>query len=63
VLSPTEIETVLLQSGKTEAIKIYNEQTGVSLKEAKDAVEEMGRRLHISAMRASPTCAGASNDL
>jgi ribosomal protein L7/L12 len=43
----SEIEAVLLQGKKILAVKIYRDQTGVGLKEAKDAVDEMERRLHI----------------
>ncbi|MBA2285042.1 MAG: hypothetical protein H0W02_06145 [Ktedonobacteraceae bacterium] len=37
----TEIQDCLRVGHKIEAIKIYREQTGVSLKEAKNAVERM----------------------
>jgi ribosomal protein L7/L12 len=34
----------LEQGRKIQAIKLYREQTGVGLKEAKDAVEELARQ-------------------
>ncbi|MEO6891937.1 MAG: hypothetical protein ABI456_20205 [Ktedonobacteraceae bacterium] len=37
----TEIQDCLLAGHKIQAIKIYREQTGASLKEAKNAVERM----------------------
>jgi ribosomal protein L7/L12 len=43
----SDIEALILRGKKIEAIKIYREQTGVGLKEAKDAVEEMQRRLGV----------------
>ncbi len=39
------MEELLRQGKKIEAIKIYREQTGVGLKEAKDAVDDMERRM------------------
>ena len=39
------IEQMLRGGNKIEAIKIYREKTGVGLKEAKDAVEAIERRL------------------
>jgi ribosomal protein L7/L12 len=41
----TEIEQMLRKGQKIEAIKIYRQKTGVGLKEAKDAVEAMERRM------------------
>jgi len=41
----TAIEHMLRRGNKIEAIKIYREKTGVGLKEAKDAVEAIERRL------------------
>ncbi len=45
-----EIQNLLQQGNKIEAIKIYREMTGVGLKEAKDAVEAMqaGQPVEIS---------------
>ncbi len=40
-----QIEDLLRRGNKIEAIRIYRERTGVGLKEAKDAVEEIERRL------------------
>ncbi|HEX5323551.1 MAG TPA: ribosomal protein L7/L12 [Capsulimonadaceae bacterium] len=40
-----EIESEIRQGKKINAIKVYREQTGVGLKEAKDAVEAMERRI------------------
>ena len=40
-----EIVNLLRQGRKIEAIKIYRERTNLGLKEAKDAVEEIERRL------------------
>jgi len=46
-----------LQAGrKISAIKIYREMTGMGLKEAKEAVEELARRHGIAATRTG--CAG-----
>lgn len=39
-LSP-EIENLLIQGKKIEAIKVYRQQTGVGLREAKDAIDLM----------------------
>jgi ribosomal protein L7/L12 len=41
---PAAVLDALQRGNKIEAIKIYRESTGVGLKEAKDAVEEMQRR-------------------
>lgn len=38
------IRALLDQRQKIAAIKLYRQQTGVGLKEAKEAVEELGRR-------------------
>jgi hypothetical protein len=40
---PASFQDALARGKTIEAIKIYREFTGVSLKEAKDAVEAMGR--------------------
>jgi hypothetical protein len=40
-----DIEALLRQGLKIQAIKVYREQTGAGLKESKDAVEEMARLL------------------
>lgn len=40
-----EIEQMLRQGSKIEAIKLYRQRTGLGLKEAKDAVEEIERRI------------------
>jgi ribosomal protein L7/L12 len=37
----SEVREALLRGNKIEAIKLYRLQTGVGLKEAKDAVDEM----------------------
>ncbi len=37
------VESLLREGRKIEAIKLYREQTGLGLKEAKDAVEAMAR--------------------
>ena len=39
----TEIVSLLEQGRKIQAVKVYRERTGTSLKEAKDAVEAIGR--------------------
>jgi len=44
--APADPETIesAIRSGRTiEAIKLYREQHGVGLREAKDAIEEMAR--------------------
>jgi ribosomal protein L7/L12 len=41
----TAIEHLLRRGNKIEAIKVYREKTGAGLKEAKDAVEAIERRL------------------
>jgi ribosomal protein L7/L12 len=41
----SEVEQLLRRGNKIEAIKVYREKTGVGLKEAKDAVEEIERRI------------------
>jgi large subunit ribosomal protein L7/L12 len=50
-MSPDErnnaIVSLLKQGRKIEAIKLYREQTGLGLKEAKDAVEQIERDLHL----------------
>lgn len=40
-----EVEELLLRNKKIEAIKLYREATGAGLKESKDAVEAIQRRL------------------
>ena len=40
-----QIADLIRRGKKIEAIKVYREQTGVGLKDAKDAVEDMERRL------------------
>jgi ribosomal protein L7/L12 len=37
----TEVAALLRQNRKIEAIKVYREQTGVGLKEAKDVIDRM----------------------
>ena len=39
-----ELLSLLEQGQKIRAIKVYRDRTGVGLKEAKDAVEALGRR-------------------
>ena len=39
------VEQLLRQKNKIEAIKVYRQMTGVGLREAKDAVEAIERRL------------------
>lgn len=43
----SEIERLLLQSQKIQAIKVYREQTGLGLREAKEAVDLIENRLLI----------------
>ena len=40
-----QIKDALLHGNKIQAIKLYREQTGVGLKEAKDAVEKLEAEL------------------
>jgi ribosomal protein L7/L12 len=40
-----EIEDLLRRGKKIEAVKRYRERTGLGLKEAKDAVDEIERRI------------------
>jgi ribosomal protein L7/L12 len=40
-----EIQDLLRRGRKIDAIKVYRERTGLGLKEAKDAVEEIERGL------------------
>jgi transposase InsO family protein len=50
--SPPELGDVvalMAQGRKIQAIKVYRERTGVGLKQAKDAVEELARRRGIPA--------------
>jgi ribosomal protein L7/L12 len=42
---PEQVLELLRQGNKLEAIKLYRQETGVGLKEAKDAVEEMEKGL------------------
>jgi ribosomal protein L7/L12 len=44
-----ELVSLLEQGRKIEAIKVYREQTGTGLKEAKEAVEALGMRHHVVA--------------
>jgi ribosomal protein L7/L12 len=44
-MSTAEIQDLLRRGNKIEAIKLYREQTGLGLKEAKDAVEAIERGL------------------
>lgn len=41
---PPQILELIQRGKKIEAIKLYREHTGVGLKEAKDAVEELARQ-------------------
>lgn len=41
---PPEIIDLIQRGNKLEAIKLYREHTGVGLKEAKDAVEDLARQ-------------------
>jgi len=43
--SDPEIEQLLRQGNKIEAIKVYRQKTGVGLKEAKDVIDELERRI------------------
>ena len=56
------IKDELLGGNKIQAIKIYREQTGVGLKEAKDAVEKLEAELRTSSpdQFAKPRAAGCS---
>ena len=42
---PEDVKKALFRGNKIEAIKLHREATGVGLKEAKDAVEEMDAAL------------------
>ena len=46
--APAAVVQELLAGRKIQAIKVYREATGATLKEAKDAVEEVARRRGIS---------------
>lgn len=50
-----QIEALLLDGNKIEAIKAYREQTGLGLAEAKDAIEQMERTLVSGGSAASHT--------
>lgn len=52
----SELLALLGRNEKIEAIKLYRERTGVGLKEAKEAVEDLGRRHGIVAKGSG--CAG-----
>lgn len=52
------IKQLLTDGHKIEAIKVYREQTGVGLKEAKDAVDAIERRLPITLTRRAFTLPG-----
>ena len=41
----TELEQLVRSGKKIDAIKLYRQQTGLGLKEAKDFIDEMERRL------------------
>lgn len=48
VASPgDDIRSLLLEGKKISAIKLYREQTGLGLREAKDTIEQMERTLHL----------------
>jgi ribosomal protein L7/L12 len=51
-----ELVSLLREGKKIAAIKRYREETGAGLKDAKDAVEEIARRLEITSQKAG--CAG-----
>lgn len=40
-----EIQALIMQGNKIEAIKVYRYQTGVDLKTAKDAIDAMERQM------------------
>ena len=42
------VKTALFEGRKIEAIKLYREQTGVGLKEAKDAMDHLEAQLRAS---------------
>ncbi|HEU5375019.1 MAG TPA: ribosomal protein L7/L12 [Ktedonobacteraceae bacterium] len=42
-----DVRSLLLEGKKISAIKLYREQTGLGLREAKDIVEQMERTLHL----------------
>jgi hypothetical protein len=44
-----DVVALMAQGRKIQAIKVYRERTGVGLKQAKDAVEELARRRGIPA--------------
>jgi hypothetical protein len=52
------IRQLVLQGKKIEAIKLYRDQTGAGLKEAKDAVEAMQRQLPPTLRSRAPAQAG-----
>jgi len=51
-----ERQAELQAGGKISAIKLYREETGTGLKEAKEAVQELARKHNIVATRTG--CAG-----
>lgn len=48
MLMSDPIKAALFAGNKIQAIKLYREQTGLGLKEAKDAVEKLETELHLS---------------
>lgn len=42
-----EVRRLLMERKKIQAIKVYREQTGVGLREAKNAVDQMEKELHV----------------
>lgn len=58
-----EVGALLRQKRKIQAIKLYREQTGVGLREAKEAVERMEQGLPVDSMSPLPIMACSSEDV
>ena len=59
----SRVKEALFAGQKIQAIKLYREQTGVGLKEAKDAVEKLEAELRTSTpgQFAKPSAAGCAS--
>ena len=51
---PSSVQEALARGNKIEAVRLYREQAGVGLKEAKDAVDALERTVRLSSSSLAP---------
>ena len=54
MISDTYLLTLLRQGEKLQAIKVYREEAGCSLKEAKDYIDELEQEMRKASLRKAP---------